>query len=200
MSLVEWCERQSDPYETTNRISNVAFFVAHARAPRGWFISVVGLGSLYFHISGSYSGELVDELAMSLLAYFYFVDVYGPSPEYAILTAIVWTLYITLGTYNIFVSYFLLQLVTPMYIVMFHKQKTPQQKMDLLKAVVFISAAVYCWGYERYLHANGLCPVDMADPMYYLHSYWHIGTALAHYHFMLVIHPKLKLQNTVSTR
>ena len=94
MSLVEWCERQSDPYETMNSISNIAFVIAHAYAPRGWLISVVGVGSFYFHVSGSYLGELVDELAMSLLAYFYFVDVYGPSNVYAVLTAVVWTLYI----------------------------------------------------------------------------------------------------------
>ena len=206
MSLVKWCERQSDPYETMNSISNGAFFIAHAfarvYAPRSWLISVVGLGSFYFHISGSYSGELADEIAMSLLAYFYFVDVYGPSSEYAVLTAIVWILYVMLGVYSIFVSFFLCQILTTVYIVVFHIQKTPQQKMDLLKALVFISAAVYCWGYERYLHANDLCPVYVEDPRYYLHSYWHIGTALAHYHFMRVIHPcqYSKWQSTGSAR
>jgi len=201
MSLVEWCERQSDPYETTNSISNIAFVIAHAHAPRDWLISVVGFGSLYFHISGSYLGELADELAMSLLAYFYLVDVYGHSAAYALLTAVVWTLYVTLGAYNIFVSFFLLQLVTPVYIVVFHRQKTQQQKMDLLMALACISAAVYCWGYERYLHAHGLCPVYISDPRYYLHSYWHIGTALAHYHFMLVIQrPRGQLRNTESIR
>ena len=204
MSLVEWCERQSDPYETMNSISNIAFVIAHAFAPEtksGWLISVVGLGSFYFHVSGSYMGELTDELAMSLLAYFYFVDVYGPSSVYAVLTAVVWSLYIVYGTYSIFVTFFLLQLVTPVYIVVFHTRKTPQQKMDLLKALVCISTAVYCWGYERYLHANGLCPVDVTNPRYYLHSYWHIGTALAHYQFMLVIHPPpAQLRNTVSLR
>lgn len=203
MSLIEWCERQSDPYETMNSISNIAFVIAHAFSPEtksDWLISVVGLGSFYFHVSGSYMGELTDELAMSLLAYFYFVDVYGPSSVYAVLTAVVWSLYIVYGTYSIFVTFFLLQLVTPVYIVVFHTRKTPQQKMDLLKALVCISTAVYCWGYERYLHANGLCPVDVTDPRYYLHSYWHIGTALAHYQFMLVIHPRLQLRNTVSIR
>jgi hypothetical protein len=197
MSLVEWCERQSDPYETMNSISNIAFVIAHAFAPDGWLISVVGLGSFYFHVSGSYLGELTDELAMSLLAYFYFVDVYGPSNVYAVLTAIVWSLYIIHGTYSIFVTFFLCQILTPVYIVVFRTRKTARQKMDLLKALVCISGAVYCWGYERHLHANGLCPVDVADPRYYLHSYWHIGTALAHYHFMLVIHPQGQLRNTV---
>ena len=201
MSLVEWCERQSDPYETMNSISNIAFVIAHAYAPRGWLISVVGVGSFYFHVSGSYLGELVDELAMSLLAYFYFVDVYGPSNVYAVLTAVVWTLYIMYGTYSIFVLFFLCQILTPVYIVVFHTRKTAQQKMDLLKALIFISVAVYCWGYERYLHANGLCPVYVEDPRYYLHSYWHIGTALAHYQFMLVIHPRGQLlRNTVSVQ
>ena len=200
MSLVEWCERQSDPYETMNSISNIAFVIAYAFAPETkscWLISVVGLGSFYFHVSGSYLGELIDELSMSLLAYFYFVDVYGPSSTYASFTAVIWTLYITLGAYSIFVTFFLLQLVTPVYLVVFHKRKTPQQKMDLLKALVCIFVAVYCWGYERYLHANDMCPFDMWDHRYYLHSYWHIGTALAHYHFMLVINPRLQLHNTV---
>ena len=197
MSLVEWCERQSDPYETMNSISNIAFVIAHSQTKSDWLISVVGLGSFYFHVSGSYLGELTDELAMSILAYFYFVDVYGHSVAYAVLTAVVWTLYIMYGTYSIFLTFFLCQILTPVYIVVFHTRKTAQQKMDLLKALIFISVAVYCWGYERYLHANGLCPVYVEDPRYYLHSYWHIGTALAHYHFMLVIHPQGQLRNTV---
>ena len=203
MRLVEWCERQSDPYETMNSISNIAFVIAHLFAPEtksGWLITIVAVGSFYFHVSGSYLGELTDELAMSLLAYFYFVDVYGPSNVYAVLTSIVWIIYIIHCTYSIFVTFFLLQMLAPVYIVTIHTRKTPQQKMDLLKALVFISVAVYCWGYERYLHANNLCPVYVEDPRYYLHSYWHIGTALAHYHFMLVIHPQLQLLNTVSVR
>ena len=202
MSLVEWCERQSDPYETMNSISNIAFFIAHSQTKSCWLISVVGLGSFYFHVSGSYLGELVDELSMSMLAYFYFVDVYGHSAAYAVLTAVIWTIYIILGAYSIFLTFFLCQILTPMYIVVFHTRKTARQKMDLLKALVFISVAVYCWGYERYLHANGLCPVYVEDPRYYLHSYWHIGTALAHYHFMLVIHhPRGQLlRNTVSVQ
>lgn len=197
MSLVEWCERQSDPYETMNSISNIAFVIAHAQTKSGWLISVVGLGSFYFHVSGSYLGELADELSMSMLAYFYFVDVYGHSAAYAVLTAVIWTLYIMYGTYSIFVLFFLCQILTPVYIVVFRTRNTARQKMDLIKALVFISVAVYCWGYERYLHANGMCPVDVEDPRYYLHSYWHIGTALAHYHFMLVIHPRGQLRNTV---
>ena len=176
MRLVEWCERQSDPYETMNSISNIAFVIAHLFAPEtksGWLITIVAVGSFYFHVSGSYLGELTDELAMSLLAYFYFVDVYGPSNVYAVLTSIVWIIYIMHWTYSIFVTFFLLQMLAPVYIVTIHTRKTPQQKMDLLKALVFISVAVYCWGYERYLHANNLCPVYVEDPRYYLHSYWH---------------------------
>ena len=205
MRLVEWCERQSDPYETMNSISNIAFVIAHLFAPEtksGWLITIVAVGSFYFHVSGSYLGELTDELSMSILAYFYYVDVYRHSGAYAALTTLIWTLYIAIGAYSIFIAFFLCQILAPVYIITFCVRKTPRQKMNLLKALFCISVAAYCWGYERYLHAHGLCPVYMEDPRYYLHSYWHICTALAHYHFMLVIHPcpYSKWQSTGSVR
>ncbi len=191
MSLVEWCERKTDLYETTNSISNIAYVIAHLQSPNShvrWIISAVGLGSFYFHISGSYIGEIADELAMSMLAYSYFMDIYAPSTAYEIAFTAIWTLYIIFGAYGIFISFFIFQIVTPVYILTFHIQKTQKQKKDLLKSAVWLSTAICCWGYERYLYANGLCPVDATDPLYYLHSYWHICSALAHYYLSLVIH------------
>jgi hypothetical protein len=205
MTLVEWCERQCDPYEITNSISNMAYLVAHVytspHVKSRWLISAVGLGSFYFHVSGSYIGELADEFAMSLLAYFYYVDIRGPSTTYEIAFAAVWTLYVALGAYGIFVSFFISQLVVPVYIITVYMPKTPQQKTNLLISATWLSTAVGCWGYERYLHANDSCPIYMTDPRYYLHSYWHICTALAHYHLMLVIHhPRGQLRNTGSVQ
>jgi hypothetical protein len=190
MSLVEWCERQSNPYELTNSISNAAFVIAYAVSPDrvgalrrcDQLIAVVGIGSFYFHITGSYVGELMDELPMSLLAYFYFVVVYE-SPRYnrayALTTAFVWFLYIQFELYSIFVIFFASQLILPVCIV-----ATSRRRPQLTRTALCLVFAVSCWGYERHLHANGQCPTSISDPNYYLHSYWHIGTALAHYYFM----------------
>ena len=193
MSLVEWCERQSDPYEKTNSISNVAFLLAYAMAPVRYgamrrcdqLIALIGLGSFYFHISGSYVGELLDELPMSLLAYFYYVAMFRYSRIYAATIVSVWTIYVTLELYSIFVLFFAFQIIFP--ILTAHNKQRLINRMYLTRSVIYMTFAVSCWGYERYLYANGLCPINMSDPLFYLHSCWHFGTAVAHYNLMLAL-------------
>jgi hypothetical protein len=193
MSLVEWCERQSDPYEKTNSISNIAFLLVYAVAPVRYgamrrcdqLIALIGLGSFYFHISGSYVGELLDELPMSLLAYFYYVAMFRYSRIYALTIASVWILYVIFELYSIFVVFFALQIILPVFTV--YNKKRLINKTYLMRAAVYMAIAASCWGYERYLYANGLCPINMAYPIFYLHSYWHFGTAVAHYNLMLAL-------------
>ncbi len=207
MSLVEWCEANVSRYEYShyisefsNSVSNLAFvvvsFYSSGKNPQcDYAICLIGVGSFIFHATESYYGQLLDELPMSLLTYFYlstfhkcgaksqsFLFLHG----YEISILIVWFIYIRYKLYVLFVSFFAAQLSIPLYIV-FTLPKTDQQRFDLAKGSFFAIGAVACWAYERYLHSIGICPTNPNDTLYYLHSYWHIGMAVAHYQFMKCI-------------
>ena len=100
---------------------------------------------------------------------------------------VVWFAYIKYQIYSMFVLFFAFQLVVPIYIVTITIQKTDQQKFELSKGALFAALSVACWSYERHLHQVGQCPDDPNDARYYLHGFWHIGTAMAHMHFMRCI-------------
>jgi len=217
MSLVEWCEATVSRYEYsdyisefTNSVSNLAFvvvgFYSSGKNPQcDYAICLIGVGSFIFHATESYYGQLLDELPMSLLAYFYYRQLFITSCRkveqnrnrhsafslwgksgYECGLIIVWFVYIRYKLYWLFVSFFAVQLFVPLYIV-FTLPKTDQQKFDLAKGLFFAIGAVGCWGYEQHLHSIGQCPTDIHDYRFYLHSYWHIGMALAHYQFMKCI-------------
>ncbi len=212
MSLVEWCEATVSRYEYSdyisefsNSISNLAFvvvgFYSSGKNPQcDYAICLIGVGSFIFHATESYYGQLLDELPMSLLAYLY-LSTFGKSGAkcgekshsflflggYEISLFIVWFVYIRYKLYWLFVSFFAAQLFIPLYIVSVVLPKTDQQKFDLAKGAFFAIGAVGCWGCEQYLHSIGQCPTNSNDTLYYLHSYWHIGMAVAHYQFMKCI-------------
>lgn len=101
--------------------------------------------------------------------------------------ALVWFAYIKYQLYSLFVSFFALQLGVPLFVVSAKLEKTETQKFELSKGALFATLSVGCWFYERYLHSSGQCPKDSGDPLYYLHSYWHLGMAAAHMQFMRCI-------------
>ena len=213
MSLVEWCEATVSRYEYThyisefsNSISNLAFiivsFYSSGKNPQcDYAICLIGVGSFIFHATESYYGQLLDELPMSLIAYLYYRQLFITSCKksgaksqaflflrgYEISLFIVWFVYIRYKLYWLFVSFFAAQLFVPLYIVSVVLPKTDQQKFDLAKGAFFAIWAVGCWAYEQYLHSIGQCPTDISDYRFYLHSYWHIGMAVAHYQFMQCI-------------
>jgi len=202
--------------EFTNSVSNLAFiivsFYSSGKNPHcDYAICLIGVGSFIFHATESHAGQLLDELPMSLLAYLY-LSTFGKSGAkcgaksqstfdintYSCLLSfftrsyecgliIVWFIYIRYKLYWLFVSFFAAQLFVPLYIVSAILPKTDQQKFDLAKGAFFATWAVGCWGYEQYLHSIGQCPSDISDYRFYLHSYWHIGMALAHFQFMRCI-------------
>jgi hypothetical protein len=184
MSLVQWCEREFHPYEPYNSISNLAFIIVYFASPkRNILIAAIGCGSFYFHITGSYLGELLDELPMSLLAYqYYTVITKSHSRTYLAILLMAWVLYLRYKLYAIFTVFFTCQILLPLSMVI---TKSSTRKKNIAVSITYLVTAFSCWGYERYLHATGQCPSDTGDFTYYLHSYWHVGAALAHYYFMV---------------
>jgi hypothetical protein len=73
------------------------------------------------------------------------------------------------------------QLLIPIYIIV---TKTAYNKWIMFIALCTICAAKAAWNYERHLYNANQCPEDETSPLYYLHSFWHFGAALAHYLLM----------------
>ena len=206
-SVVEWCEAYTDAYtysnniaEITNTFSNLAFTIVSLlslyefntplfRKCNG-VLFLVGLGSGIFHATDTYLGQILDELPMSILVYYYLLIACHiqkwrfPRVIYIGLATVGWSLYVTFRIYNMFLYLFVIQLLIPILIVCFVIKKTEQQKRLLLYSLVMALIAKSCWIYERYLHATFQCPTTFIEPTYYLHSYWHIGIAIAHYLLM----------------
>ena len=203
-SVVEWCEAYTHPYtysnyiaEITNTFSNLAFTIVSLVSIYEFnhplfrkcnaVLFIVGVGSAVFHATDTYLGQVLDELPMSILTYYYISIACHikrwrfPRIIYISLVTFGWSLYLTLRVYTIFLSVFVIQLLIPIVILVFYIQKTNQQKRLLTYSLIMAVFAKSSWIYERYLHATFHCPTTLTDPAYYLHSYWHIGIAIAHY-------------------
>ena len=195
MSIVEWCEARVDRNnyifsEYWNSISNIAFLLSmssHHPPHVNMSITMVGIGSFIFHATETRIGQLFDELSMSILAYTYCIQVCPNAFPYSMYSCVficVWILYIHYQIYYMFVVFFLCQIMIPVYIICFQVTKTEHQKKCLFKAILCVVASVAFWIWERRLHYHNQCPTELLDPRYYLHSYWHIGMAMAHHNFM----------------
>ncbi len=222
-SVVEWCEAYTDKYtysnsiaEITNTFSNLAFiFVALLSIYEfnqalfrkcNIVLFLVGIGSAVFHATDTYLGQILDELPMSILTYYYISIACHikkwrfPRVIYIGLATLGWSLYLTLRIYNIFITLFVIQLLIPILIFVFYIEKTNNQKRLLVYALTMTIIAKSCWIYERYLHATFHCPIVLVDPAYYLHSYWHIGIAIAHYLFMKAMFINITQESLISNQ
>lgn len=208
LSNVEWCEAKIHRYQITinvsefaNSISNVSFVYVALISPHtnkkqllcNISLLFVGIGSFYFHATESYYGEIMDEIPMSILAYNYFkcINNYKNGDKYntiyKYILCVFWFFYITTKTYDLFLVLFSCQLAVFLYIFVFKIDKTIYQKYNLTKAIFTLGVAKACWQYERYLYKTEQCETDISSYRYYLHSYWHIGSALSHYYIMNAI-------------
>jgi hypothetical protein len=208
LSNVEWCEAKTDRYkitinvsEFTNSISNLSFIYVAIVSPYknqqqircNVALLFVGIGSFYFHATESYYGEIMDEVPMSILAYNYFICLnnYKNGEQYNIIYKYVliafWSVYIATKTYDLFLILFAFQLAIVLYTFVFKVNKTSYQKVNLAKAIIALAIAKGCWQYERHLYETEQCETDVTSYRYYLHSYWHIGSAASHYYIMTAI-------------
>jgi dihydroceramidase len=208
-SVVEWCEAHTDRYslspyisEMSNTISNSVFCLVALFSMWNYpkhisilftqcdiALFIVGLGSAYFHASETFFGEITDEFPMSILMYYYISIACHiqrwrfPRFYYLGIMSLLWSFYLIYREYLIFIVLFISQLLIPVYITVRYIPKTPIQKKYLVFAFVSLLFGKICWICERYLHANGKCP-QHTSPLFFLHSFWHLGAALAHYWIM----------------
>jgi hypothetical protein len=198
-SLIEWCEPRNSLYvaEFYNSWSNAFFLISaaasywnHGFANCNAAMFVVGLGSFWFHATQSYIGELFDEFPMSVLMYLYYeaacanANIHVYRETYLTFAVIGWSYYLYNQSHEFFTNMFTIQLLIPVYIII---TKTTYDKRRMFVALCTIGLAKASWNYERHLFATNQCPEDETSPLYYLHSLWHVGSALAHYLLMSIL-------------
>lgn len=149
---------------------------------------IVGLGSMYFHYSKDYFSQLFDELPMSILIIFYVLLVNNTlvnnrkkylEYSFIIFTAIGWIFYLGIRKFIIFEVLFTLQIVF-LIILLLMNYKTNKQLKLIVSAIIILGISKLLWNYEQFLVKTDQCPKNKTSFSYYLHSYWHIGIALAH--------------------
>lgn len=208
---VTWCEyltqKTSIVTELTNSISNIAYPIAGIMAggldipeiaTANLVMCLVGVGSLIFHSTSTFLGQICDEGAMSILAYRYFritreiIDHIEDTPIhftaaydslYIGFTGIVWLVYLTTRIHEVFLAMFTLQIAYPI-IMTISIPTTNSEKISMGCGFLSLGLGKACWEYERYLYRGDLCPTNFYDPLYYLHSMWHVWSAMAHYYLM----------------
>ena len=140
-------------------------------------IILVGIGSAIFHGNQSYVGEVLDETAMLLLLFSYYLHVVLNTPlqiiSFIILGCITF-LYFYYNSYVLFLILFggglstLVVYVYKLYIV------------NKLVIIGILSVAVLLWMTEQYYYKNNICPLELNNIKYYYHSLWHILCAVTH--------------------
>mmetsp|Transcript_1839 Transcript_1839/g.5410 ORF Transcript_1839/g.5410 Transcript_1839/m.5410 type:complete len:239 (-) Transcript_1839:91-807(-) len=217
---VEWCEAATHAFTVTphiaefwNCVSNVCFIVVgfasmrhNLRLRMPWafvaadsMLMVVGLGSVIFHATQSWFGEILDELPMSILALFYFWCIkdlhWLTSKPYdsvsyglmAIVCLFSWRSYIVLHDFKTFTDLFTLQVAIPSLISLNISDMpllSPERSRFWLFLVTILTGKGL-WSIERYLYSQGACPTSLASPAFWLHPLWHLFSALAHGAWML---------------
>lgn len=209
--IVTWCEylapKTSIVTELVNSISNIAYPIAAYLtggldipeiATANMVICMVGAGSLIFHSTSTFLGQICDEGAMTFLAYRYFritreiIDRNEDTPPhftsvydrlYIGMVGIGWLIYLSSRVHEVFLTMFTLQIAYPI-IMTVYIPTTSHEKVLMGCGFLSLGLGKAGWEYERYLYREGLCPTSLYDPLYYLHSMWHCQSAMAHYYLM----------------
>ena len=158
-------------------------------------ICIVGICSAWFHSQNTFISELADEFSMiCLMAMYSYIstDLTNRICEnifhrhYTLIVSCLWMCFITTKQFIFFTNCILFQLMFPIYNIYLIESRdnkinniNKNKKHTVLNIfIIFIIAAKICWFYERYLYANNNCPIY--SPLFYLHSLWHIFTAISH--------------------
>ena len=238
-SNVEWCEalvmRNSGGFgsnlvrEPMNTVSNAAFFLFatlglarlanQTQLPRAMLATeatllLVGLGSVLFHATASYLGELLDEFPMSIMAIGYLECLRGihpltRSPRFyqashgAVLVS--WGAYFYTHAFMIFQVCFTVQVIVAALISVsaghFEAEAGPLivlrtvPRRNFWLFILMIGLGKGAWEWERVLYHSDACPTEMSDLRYWLHPFWHFGSAAAHSSWMAFV---AQLKNTAA--
>lgn len=214
-SNIHWCEDVIAGYDHSfyvaewwNTVSNVSFLLAAGvgihralsrKLPGCFFwtevsLICVGLGSMLFHATQSLTGEILDELPMSILACGYLECMRGRHwltsttsskwlyPTVYAVVIIAWVVYIPTRIYDMFLVLFTLQIIVPALTSYWAHRGDGMQCSRLWwwMFLVFILLGQVAWRYERFLYVQGSCTKQPFNLTRWLHPFWHIMASAAH--------------------
>jgi hypothetical protein len=200
---IRWCEAEVRAHEYANTASNVAF-VAFAvaglrdcrsrRLPRPFVaaelsLCVVAVGSVLFHGTKTWLGELLDEVPMLGLAVVYLWTVVGLLPPRWAAPAMVCggggaaaglAHYLRHRDHAFFSLLFTLQVLAPALIAFSSAPALGVRRGTWYAFLALILGGKVAWELERELWRRGACPASAANPLFWLHALWHVLSAAAH--------------------
>ena len=217
-TAIRFCEAEVRSFEYVNVASNLAFLVsavlglrlARRRGLDRTFylvelaLIVVFVGSVIFHSTQSWYGELLDEIPMSVLALCYLYTLDGvhrlTRPPWRTLTLALGSggavagmaVYILFRNHVLFTTLFTVQVVCPALIACASGPSLGCVRTPWYAFLGLILVAKGIWEYEQHLWRSGNCPRSALDPAYWAHAAWHVGSAAAH-HAAIVYHGDLQV-------
>ena len=182
--------------EFFNSISNVSYLFAAAGLAAGvgpipiaYTLGFVGIGSFFFHSTGSVVGEMIDEWAMIcfMVHVFCMLNKKRPNRLYPLIIFVLLLgmfYYTSRPVYKIFIDLFAVALVTllsSLYLqIRSNDGKVPRRYYMYSLSAFLVAYAAWC--VEQYT------PCTTIAHFYVLHPAWHIGTAISMYHLVQCIH------------
>lgn len=183
-ALIEFCEEKyvynQYIYEFFNSVSNLFYLLVANKiydnnGPMGGALVLVGVGSFLLHSTGTFAGQLVDELSMVSLLNIVHCQL-GEDIRTKILmgisTVIIMYLYYLLRLHWIFLSFFTFQVLVVMDVIFVLAVKDAVVSSNFIKFLILFTPAITAWAIEQHFcryHKN----------FYLLHSVWHALSALS---------------------
>jgi len=91
-----------------------------------------------------------------------------------------WLLYALTWHFAIFTGLFTVQVIVAAIVSLKAGIQLGVPRHKFYCFVTMIALARLAWETERYLWRQKQCPTDIGDPLYWLHSMWHVGSGAAH--------------------
>ena len=176
--------------EYTNTISNILYIVLPIlllnKHPEKYYLIIqailIGLASGIFHATSRYYGEILDE--SFILLFILSSHLYLKTHLNIILFGTIILLYIFYLGFNHFILFHVCLFIACTYLIYRLYNDERISKILLNKAVFYLLLGKSAWIYEQYIVTVN---PNSCNQLYFLHSVWHIFSAISVYYLIRLI-------------